>query len=127
MSALSHVREAAIVAALLAMVTGCGRRDDGRISADPDAKLHAGFPVVFVAPPAPAPDLGAPSPSPSNPLAMNALKHDGPASPAGAVAAPSQPGDPCAVKDPRGPLAMRLRHDGAADGPRRNPLCMRLK
>jgi len=123
------MRALSLVAALatLLTVTACGRRDDGSISADPDAKLHAGFPVVFAAPP-PSPDPGAPSPSPSNPLAMNALKHDGPAPPAGAAPpAPAQPPDPCAVKDPKGPLAMRLRHDGPSDGPRRSPLCMRLK
>lgn len=111
--------------ALTATLTACGRRDDGSIGADPDTRLHAGFPVVFAAPP-PALDPGAPSPS--NPLAMNAFKHDAPPPPAGAAAKSlAAPVDPCAVKDPKGPLAMPLRHDGPSDGPRRNPLCMRLK
>lgn len=106
-------------------LTACSGRDDGTIAADPDTKLHAGFPVVFAAPP-PALEPGAPSPS--NPLAMNAFKHDAPPPPAGAaVKSPAAPVDPCAVKDPKGPLAMPLRHDGPSDGPRRNPLCMRLK
>lgn len=123
MSVLSRVAMSVSVAALLA---GCGRRDDGSISADPDAKLHAGFPVVYAAPPPPV-DVGSPVPSQqANPLAMNALKHDGPAA-AAAGAQAAQPADPCAVKDPKGPLAMRLRHDGPADANRRNPLCMRLK
>lgn len=122
----------AALATLLALtatltLTACSRRDDGSIAADPDAKLHAGFPVIYMAPLA-SPEPPTPSISPSNPLAMDALKHDAPAPPAGAVAeSPSPLADPCAVKDPKGPLAMPLRHDGPSGGPRRNPLCMRLK
>ena len=94
MSAPSHVGHLALVAfaALVALVAlsplslgGCGRRDDGSIAADPDAKLRAGFPVIYVAPPVPT-NPGAPAPS--NPLAMNALKHDAPASRYGCVVTP---------------------------------------
>ena len=104
----------------LTLLAGCGRRDDGKISADPDAKLQPGMPKIYLAPvPGPAEPAQLPPP---NPLAMN-LKHDGPTAPLAA----SAPVDPCAVKDQTGPMAMRLRHDGPFDPNRRNPLCMRLK
>ena len=91
---------------LVVAAIGCGRRDDGSISAEPEQKVQPGIPTIFMAPKSERRSPGAPA---RNPLAMP-LKHDGPAQAAAAASAASLPVDPCAPKDPgRKILAMRLR------------------
>jgi hypothetical protein len=50
------------------------------------------------------------------------LKHD-----VAGMPVPAADDDPCAVREPVGPLAMRLKGEGPLAARAKNPLCMRIK
>jgi hypothetical protein len=110
-----------IAAATVAIVLGCSRRDDGP-AIRPDRERTSPVATAEVPPPPAAPT--APEAPARDPLDMP-LKHDVP-DPAG-TPAKSAATDPCALEDPKGPLAMKLRHDKPNAPGARNPLCMRIK
>ena len=108
-----------LVVATLAVAIGAGcnhREDDGSIK--PVSERSAPAPTIETNPvPAPTP----PPESVANPLKMTLKGEAEPApAPVGSV-------DPCALPEPTGPLAMKLRHDKPNAPGQRNPLCMHLK